>query len=176
MKYISTLIFALALVYTWNLVQQQPPVDFGTHAALQVKLGEAIIQTIQEMKPQATDITLLKVSTVTIDPDTVKARIAYKFNEPDTTSGEIVEQQIEGEVTLKKATQTDSEREMWAIENVSTSTGAITFKTGLVISPNETDEETSLISGEEGSPTEEATPVPPAPTMSPSAPSQPSHE
>ncbi len=135
MKYLSTLIFALALVYTWKLVHEEPPVNFETHSAIQLKLVEAIRSSILELKPLAKNINILSVSTETINDHTLKTYFTYKFEEPDNETGELVEQEIKGEAQLKKSPEPNTAEEKWIMENVSTQTGTMNFKNGIIITP-----------------------------------------
>ena len=137
MKYISTLIFGVALVYTWNLVNQVPSIAFETHAGLQTKIAEVIKQSVIEIKPLVKEITIIKITTEPIDDKTVKARFSYKFVEASEESGELAEQQVEGEATLTRSASADPERDLWTMENVKTNTGAMSFKDGIVITPTE---------------------------------------
>jgi hypothetical protein len=154
MKYISTLIFALALAYSWNLVHREAKINFETHASIQLKLIDVIKQSVQEIKPLARDIEVLNVSTEPIDEHSVKAHFNYKFQEPDTETGELTEQKIEGEAFLRRNKSIDPNDDHWTMENVSTKTGTMTFKSGIVISP-------VAIPGEEAAvPTASETPIP----------------
>lgn len=142
MKYISTLIFILALIYTWKVVQQDAPIKFETHAAIQLKLVDVIRQSILEIKPSAQNIEIIDVSTEPVNDHTLKAYFSYKFQEPDTASGEWVEQQINGEAQLRKSGGPDFTEEKWVMENVITQTGTMNFKNGILITP-ETNSDTS---------------------------------
>lgn len=166
MKYISTLIFALALVYTWKLVHEEAPINFETHSTIQLKLVEAIRASILELKPLAKNINILNVSTETINDHTLKTYFSYKFEEPDNETGELVEQEINGEAQLKKSTEPNLTEEKWVMDNVTTKTGTMNFKNGIVISPNESDTQDSNTN-----PTQEH----PA-GASPDSPTEPSHD
>lgn len=141
MKYISTLIFGVALAYSWNLVQQVPAINVQTHAALQNRLADVIRQSVQEIKPAAKDIVIIKVTTEPIDEKTVKARFSYSFVEADEESGDLTQQQVDGEAVLKRSQGSDPDRDLWTMENVKTNTGAMTFKNGIVITPGGDDAE-----------------------------------
>ncbi len=156
MKYISTLIFAIALACSWNLVHRESPIDFETHASIQLKLIDVIRQSVMEIKPNAKNIEILNVSTELVNEHTVKAYFSYKFQEPDAETGELTEQTINGEATLRRNKGADPNEDHWVMENVITKTGEMTFKKGLVITP-------VTIPGEENpEPMATATPVPPA--------------
>lgn len=135
MKYISTLIFALALAYSWKLVHQNKPINFETHASIQLKLVDVIKQSILQAKPLAKNIEIIKISTEPINDMSVKAYFSYKFQEPDADSNELTEQAIEGEAILTRKNGVDPKEDHWSIEKVTTKNGAMIFKNGLEISP-----------------------------------------
>ncbi len=135
MKYISTLIFTLALTYTWGLVHRENPINFETHASLQLKMVEVIRQSVSELKPTAQDIKVLNISTESVNDHTIKAIFTYQFLEPDTETGELTEQQIEGEAQLRRNQNSDSTEDHWVMDNVKTKSGTLNFKNGIIISP-----------------------------------------
>lgn len=141
MKYISTVIFGIALAYTWNLVQQVPAINVQTHAALQTRLAEVIRQSVIEVKPSAKEIIILKVTTEPIDEKSVKAHFSYTFVETDEETGELTQQQVDGDALLKRSQGADPDRDLWTMENVKTNTGAMSFRDGIVITPGMDDAE-----------------------------------
>jgi hypothetical protein len=165
MKYVSTLIFAVALACSWNLVHQESAINFETHAAIQLKLVDVIRQAVLEMKPAATDIQIVDISTKPIDDHRVKAFFSYKFQEPDAESGELTEQQITGEATLSRNKGVDPNQDHWVMEKVITKTGEMAFKNGLVISPVAVPGEGVPV--QTLTPTPDSTPLPQAPTETP---------
>lgn len=159
MKYISTLIFAVALAYTWNLAQQEQPISFQTHAALQLKLGDVIQQSVREIKPSATAIEIINITTQPISDEKIKAYFSYRFQEPDAETGEVMIQQINGEAILHRTKQFDNSQDLWTMDNVQTNTGAMEFKSGIVITPGS--EQDDMPSGEEVAPENNANPAAP---------------
>ncbi len=137
MKYISTLIFAMALIVSWKLIQEENPINFETHASIQLKLVDVIKQSILEAKPQAENIEVLSVSTEPLSDQALKAYFSYKYSEQDTDSGEWIEQQISGDAVLKRKNRPHLSEDLWVMESVQTQTGNLTFKNGIVITPHD---------------------------------------
>lgn len=135
MKYISTLIFGVALAGSWNLVHRDSPINFETHASIQLKLVDVIRQSVMEIKPAAQNVEILNLATEPVNEHTVKAYFTYKFQEPEAETGELTEQTISGEATLRRNKGADPNEDHWTMENVSTKTGEMTFKNGIVITP-----------------------------------------
>jgi hypothetical protein len=142
MKYVSTLIFALALIISWRLIHEQAAINFETHAAIQLKLVDVIKQSILEVKPNAEKIEITNISTEPLSDQALKAYFSYKYNEPDTNSGEMVEQQISGDAILRRKNGPNFSEDHWIMDNVQTQTGNMTFKNGIVITPGEDDTKT----------------------------------
>lgn len=135
MKYISTLIFAVALIYSWKLIHKETSIPFETHASLQLKLIEIIKRSVSEIKPLAEGIEIQNISTAPIDDHTVRAFFSYKFQEPDSETGDRTEQHIEGEAILRRKTSAEATTDQWIMENVAIKNGNMTFKNGIVITP-----------------------------------------
>lgn len=190
MKYISTVIFAIALIVSWQLIHEKATINFETHASIQLKMVEVIKQSILEIKPLAENIEILNISTEPLSDQAIKAYFSYKYSEPDEESKEQVEQQIHGDAILRRKNGPNFSEDHWVLENVQTQTGNLTFKNGLVITPKEDDAENPAEGTENMNPASEDTSAPahetprsspmssPAPEGStePSAPPATSHE
>jgi len=137
MKYLSTLIFVVALIVSWRIIHEESAINFETHAAIQLKMVEVIKQSILEVKPLAQKIEVLSVSTEPLSDQALKTYFSYKFSEPDNESGELVEQQISGDAILRRKTGPSISDDHWILENVKTQTGNMTFKNGIVITPED---------------------------------------
>lgn len=141
MKYISTIIFIVALVVSWQLIHEKSAINFETHASIQLKLVDVIKQSILEIKPQAENIEILNISTEPLSDQTIKAYFSYKYSEPDEESKGLVEQQIHGDAVLRRKNGPNFSEDHWVLENVQTQTGHLTFKNGIVITPQDEKED-----------------------------------
>lgn len=135
MKYISTLIFAVALAYSWSLVHREAPINFETHASLQLKMVDVIRESILKIKPTAQNIEILDIKTEALNDHSVKAFFSYKFQESDTESSEKVQNTIRGEATLTRTKSIDPSQDQWSLESVKTEAGEMNFENGIVIAP-----------------------------------------
>lgn len=134
MKYMSTIIFALCLAWSWNIVHKESSVSFQTHAALQTKLAEIIATTIKQLKPSSDNFAIKTLWTETLSSDQVKAHFTYKFDEVDT-AGELVGSEINGEAILQKDVSVANQTQHWTLVNVKTNTGSLNFRDGITITP-----------------------------------------
>lgn len=136
MKYLSLLIFAVFLSWTWNLIHQEPSISFETHAGIQEKLAQLIQQTVLAKKPTATEIRIQKIWTEPQGDDKVMAHFIYSFQEPDT-NGKTLTSQITAQGLLEKAADDGSGLDRWNLSKVQTTNDAVSFEDGLSITPGE---------------------------------------
>lgn len=162
MKYISTLIFVIALIVSWQLIHEKATINFETHASIQLKMVDVIKQSILEIKPLAENIEILNISTEPLSDQAIKAYFSYKYSEPDEESKEFVEQQIHGDAILRRKNGPNFSEDHWVLENVQTQTGNLTFKNGIVITPKEEDAKNPAEDAENMSPTDENAGTPPS--------------
>jgi len=152
MKYISLILFTVALVWTWNLVHSDSDISFETHSGIQEKLAVLISETIQAKRPQATDIMIEKIWTEVLSSAKVKAFFIYSFKDQTEESGPVTSQ-IRGEGILERQGDDGSGNDRWVLTKVQTSSDAIQFDDATIVTGSPT-----------GSTTEEA---PPAATEAP---------
>ncbi len=155
MKYISTVLFALCLGWTWKIIHTEPKVAFQVHSTLQSKLADIIEKSIIELKPDSDNFKILNIWTENVSPSQIKAHFTYRFDEVDST-GELVETIIDGSALISKEESIASDNEHWIISSVKTNTGSLNFREGIVINPFA--KETPVIN----KPEVEATTPPPA--------------
>ncbi|MNJ91323.1 hypothetical protein D3C87_89740 [compost metagenome] len=134
-KIVSLVIFIAALVWTWNVVHVAPAVGFETHSGIQVKLAELIQTTLATKKPQAKDLSIMRLWTETLSDNKVRAVFAYKFVEP-TEEGESLEQIIEGEAILHRELSEDANVDKWTLQSVRTTNDIVVFSEGSIITPD----------------------------------------
>jgi hypothetical protein len=133
MKYLSTILFALCLGWTWKVIHTQGPVTFNTHAALQSRLAEIIANAIENIKPESANFKIDYLWTEVLSNGQIKAHFSYKFDEVDSEE-DIIENGIEGYAILEKA-KTVTEEDRWAVIEVKTNSGTLNFREGITITP-----------------------------------------
>lgn len=161
-KIVSLIIFAVALIWTWNIIHSSRAIGFETHSGIQQKLAELIRQTIQNKKPDSKDLVITRLWTEPLSDNKVRAIFAYKFSEP-AANGEATEQSIEGEAILHREASEDSKLDKWTLQSVKTTNDVLTFSEGSLITPDmqtEGDEDSSTTATPETS----TAPAAPAPT------------
>ena len=111
MKYLSLLLFTVALVLTWKVIHKDPEITFETHSGIQEKLAAFIVETIKVKKPQATDINIEKVWTEPTGEAQVKAFFIYSYK--DTTEEGVITTQIQGQGVLERQGLDESGADRW---------------------------------------------------------------
>lgn len=158
MKYLSLIVFVVALAWTWHLVHSSNPVSFETHSGIQEKLATLISETIQAKRPTATDIVIRKIWTENMSPtgDRVKAFFVYAFKDNSGEAGPITSE-IRGEGFLERQPDDGSGNDRWVLTKVFTSSDSIQFDDATIVtaSPNG-----SSTSETENEPQGEAKPAP----------------
>lgn len=140
-KIISLIVFAAALIWTWNIVHSSSAVGFETHSGIQQKLAELIQQTIQKKKPEARDFQIVRLWTESVNENKVRAVFAYRFNE-GTAATDATEQTIEGEAILHREIANDQNVDRWTLVSVKTLHDTVIFEDGSLINPATPDETT----------------------------------
>lgn len=158
-KIVSLVVFIAALVWTWNVIHTSDAVGFETHSGIQAKLAELIQNTLSAKKPNAKDLSIMRLWTESLGDNKVRAVFAYKF--VDTSEGgEALEQVIEGEALLYREPSEDSAVDKWTLQSVKTTNDIVVFTEGSTITPGEAPE------GAEQTPEPAASPTP-TPTAAP---------
>lgn len=162
-KIVSLVVFIVALAWTWNVIHSSPAVGFETHSGIQVKLAELIKNTLAVKKPNAKDLSIMRLWTEAQGDNKVRAVFAYKFIDT-SEEGEALEQVIEGEAVLHREPSDEANVDKWILQSVRTTNDIVVFTEGSTITPGATETEA------EGAATPEATPAPtatPTPTATP---------
>lgn len=133
MKYLSLLLFTVALVLTWKVIHKDPEITFETHSGIQEKLAVFIVDTIKAKKPTATDISIEKVWTEPTGENQVKAFFIYSFK--DKTAEGVVATQIQGEGILERQGMDESGADRWQLTKVQTTNDAIVFDDAMIVTP-----------------------------------------
>ena len=116
MKIVSLIVFALALVGSWILVNAQRPVAQSVHVGIQNDLKRIIAEYVQKNQPSAHDLHFEKFWTETLKKDKVKAYFVYTFEDSDQ-NGEPATLEIEGFAILNKTAETPEES-TWSFDQL----------------------------------------------------------
>jgi hypothetical protein len=130
MKYISVLVFAIVLGWTWHVIHSSSSISFETHSGIQEKLAELITSTIKAKRPTATDVMIEKLWTEVISDDKVEAHFVYSFK--DQSEGGITTTEIQGSGLLERQAAKD-DQDRWSLTKVHTSNDAVVFDDAVII-------------------------------------------
>lgn len=142
MKYISLVIFAVALIWTWNVVHDSSAISFETHSGIQERMAEFLNDRIKEKKPTASEIKIEKIWTEVLANNKVRAFFIYSFS--DMTESGPVKSEIKGEGILERQPEDGSGMDRWTLTKVHTTNDSIQFDEATLITgsaKNPTDEE-----------------------------------
>lgn len=134
-KVLSLIVFTAALIWTWLLIHSSPAVGFETHAAIQERLAGLILESLQQKKPEAKNVEIVRLWTETLDENKIRAHFSYRFVET-TAEQEDLDQLIEGEAVLHREPSTDVRLDPWIVQSVKTTSDSVNFSEGTVITPN----------------------------------------
>jgi len=128
-KFVALFVFLAALWLTWNLTYTENPVQFETHASLQLQVENIISSFISKHRPNATNVQFHKVWTETLNPQKIKVSFDYSFVDP-VDNAESTEQRFQGFAVLNKSSEGDGQQERWSLDEVMADTQTIIFKNG----------------------------------------------
>lgn len=131
-KIIGLIVFVVALVWTWNVINSPSAVSYETHIGIQTNFSQLLKSTVEQKRPTAKNITITKIYTETMDDNKVKAIFAYNYTEGDGASGQVL-QNIEGESVLHRDPQAAADDDRWLVQSIKTTGDSITFEDGIVI-------------------------------------------
>lgn len=125
MKVISVLVFAFAMWGSWALVHSKRMVAESVHAGIQNDLRNIITEYVQQNVPQSKNLRFERMWTETLNPNKVRARFVYSFEDHDE-KGEAVVIQINGTATLNKIDETP-QLVTWSLEELRIQDNTVNF-------------------------------------------------
>jgi hypothetical protein len=145
MKYLSVIIFAVLMSWTWFVINSEDSIPLETHAGIQAKLGSLIEETIHTKKPQATEFSIDSLWTEPVENShgkKVQAHFSYRFKEP-TESGGITQSIIKGVGLLEKQSDDDSDVGKWTLSEVKTTGDSVIFQDAITITTGDSSDKSS---------------------------------
>jgi hypothetical protein len=139
MKYISVLVFAIVLGWTWHVIHSSSSISFETHSGIQEKLAELITSTIKAKRPTATDIFIEKLWTEVVSEDKVEAHFRYSFKD-QSEGGGVTTTEIQGTGLLQRQPSQNDDQDRWSLTKVHTSNNAVSFDDAVIITADGKDE------------------------------------
>lgn len=132
MKIVSVLVFALAMVGSWVLVNSKKPVPESVHAGIQSDLKKIIAEYVQKNRPESKNLRFQRFWTETVNPGKVRAFFMYSF-EDTTENGESAEVILEGTAILNKI-QESPEMMTWSFDELKILGNTVNFAEPIQIS------------------------------------------
>lgn len=131
MKYFWSLVFILALSWTWKVSNAESEYTIEDNIKAENNFAEMIVNTIKERRPNVTDVHFLQLFTEVIDPGKLmNAHFKYEIVE-STATGDQANQVISGTAKLKSNDMGES----WIVDLPQNISNDIEFKNGTKITP-----------------------------------------
>ncbi len=136
MKYLSLLLFLVAMRVSWGFINTPPTVETSVHVGIQNDLRVFIEDYIKKNLPTAREIQFDNFWTETLKSKQIKAHFSYSFVD-DTEDDGAARVGINGYAILNKTDKETAEEEFWSFDELYVLDNKIEFKNGVVISPND---------------------------------------
>lgn len=140
MKYLSVVVFAILLTWTWTVINNIPSVSFETHTAIQSKVAQIIEETIKSKKPEALNVVIDQIWTENLSDNSLIAHFSYKYKENSASTG-VTESKLTGTGKLDRLEDDGSGVDRWKLYQIKTSNDSITFEDALVVATESTSAE-----------------------------------
>lgn len=165
MKFLSLILFIVALVWTWGIIHSVPKVSFETHVGIHDNLAVYIQEALAAKRPEAKDFQIHRLWTEETKADNgeLKAHFTYSFSE----EADKTRSTIQGWAILEAIKEADGQPiepgTKWRVKEVQPTSDSVTFEEGTTVKAKEDlPPETPTTPA-----TEAAPPVTPAPTPEP---------
>lgn len=140
MKFISPVIFAIVMIWTWNLSQASQAVPESVHLGVQTSLKRIITEYVQKNLATAKNVQFDKMWTEVIKKDRLKAVFQYTFVDSNKEAGD-AKVQIEGYAILNKSAET-AETMDWSFDELHILNNSVDYKEPIRITPGGATEST----------------------------------
>ena len=127
MKYLGVLFFFVLASWTWRVVHSTSPIPFETHASIQDRLSEMILEAVRAKKPDSSEVQIVKIWTETLGPGKLKAHFSYSFRENSDQTGSVWSL-VDGEGLLKA--ESDNK---WVLSDVLVTGDNVVFEREMVV-------------------------------------------
>lgn len=141
MKYFSVVFLAAALTWTWRVVHGTPSVSFETHSAIQEKLAELLLTTIQQQDSSLKEIQINRVWTELMTGDRIRAHFDYSYStSPSDESGSAekashpTRSYLEGVGILERSPGEEKDEDRWVLQQIQILNDRVEFREPLVVS------------------------------------------
>jgi hypothetical protein len=126
MKIVSVVVFALALIGSWMIVHNNPPIPESMHVGIQNDLKNIIAEYVQKSLPNSKNLRFEKFWTEAVKKDKVKASFVYSFEDPSQENGDTVIE-ISGTAMLDRGEET-ADNVTWNLNQLNIQDSAVQFE------------------------------------------------
>lgn len=133
MKFISPVIFGIAMIWTWSLSMASQPVPESVHLGVQTNLKRIIAEYVQKNLATAKNVQFDKMWTEVLKKDRIKAVFQYSFVDTNAENGE-AKVAIEGYAILNKSAESDEAME-WSFDELHILNNSVDYKDPIRITP-----------------------------------------
>lgn len=133
MKFISPILFLIAMSWTWCLSMAAQPVPESVHLGVQTNLKRIITEYVQKNLATAKNVQFDKMWTEVIKKDRIKAVFAYTFVDENKENGD-AKVQIEGFAILNKSNETADSMD-WSFDELHILNNSVDYKDPIRITP-----------------------------------------
>ena len=135
MKFISPILFGIAMIWTWTLSQAAQPVPESVHLGVQTNLKRIITEYVTKNLETAKNVQFDKMWTEVLKKDRIKAVFQYSFVDANKENGE-AKVQIEGYAILNKSAETETSMD-WSFDELHILNNSVDYKDPIRITPGQ---------------------------------------
>jgi Co/Zn/Cd efflux system component len=132
MKYLSLIVFLIALQWTWSFSHRPSNISESAHVGIQVDLKKIISDYITENLPTSRNLRFEKFWSEQLKKNVVKASFVYSFDDEDQESGN-ARVVIEGYAILNRDSKLDETFDYWNLDELYILNNKIDFKDPMLI-------------------------------------------
>ncbi|MBK8202071.1 MAG: hypothetical protein IPK68_07050 [Bdellovibrionales bacterium] len=132
MKYLSLIVFLIALQWTWSFSHRPSNISESAHVGIQSDLKKIISDYITENLPTSRNLRFEKFWSEQLKKNKVKASFVYSFDDEDQESGN-ARVVIEGYAILNRDSKVDETFDYWNLDELYILNNKIDFKDPMLI-------------------------------------------
>jgi Co/Zn/Cd efflux system component len=132
MKYLSLIVFLIALQWTWSFSHRPSNISESAHVGIQSDLKKIISDYVTENLPTSRNLRFEKFWSEQLKKNKVKASFVYSFDDEDQESGN-ARVVIEGYAILNRDSKVDETFDYWNLDELYILNNKIDFKDPMLI-------------------------------------------
>ena len=128
--------FMAAMIWTWNVIHEEPSIALETHSGIQEKLSQLIVDTVKSHKATADEVNVERIWTEPVGEHRIKAFFIYSFVESPgegADASQKIHTRIQGQGILDEQENDGTGKDRWKLSQVKTTQDAISFEDAIVV-------------------------------------------